>query len=81
MNVTTLAKTIHTFKDWELEQLFRMLEPDADANGGASRSKCKLIRTEQSRRRKLRNENRYKDETLPSELSIPKRLEKLGKSF
>lgn len=75
MEVSTFAKTIHTYKDAELKELYKMLEADADENGGSSRSKCKLIRTEQKARKKAREEGTYKDQTINPRIPVHKRLD------
>ncbi len=73
MNVTTLAKTMHTFKDWELRELMKLLEPDAKANGGPSKSKFMLCKNELNRRAKAKKQGKYVDQTLNPKVPIHKR--------
>lgn len=63
MNIKTLKATVHTFKDWELKELRRIM-------GNEELTKQHIVQMELARRKK----KTYRDETLNPLIPIRERL-------
>lgn len=67
---STLKATIHTYKDWELENLVELYARHEDGTENDAIKQMKLCQAELKRRQRPG----YVDETLPGPVSIEKRL-------